>query len=270
MKPDDDDDWPMIEAEPGGVTEKSNQHLAYELIAKVPGLKVQVRTPCDCSYGVEGESHERFVSSVQDIIMHLNDQHQDDSPVAIKWRGATEPDAWTRERIADWLDTLDVLLTVDGDGRLFPDDVTYYEVVRETGSRVFADLDTAVAHTYRTVTSHMVTALVKCTGPVTEVLYRSEEDTPRLVREAMLDEFGFPNPHKKAAGRHNLSPALLTKAEVEVQAIKDMMDKAAPQFQEAADALATAFKPLVGEIQALMKSDFGQAMLAEMKKKESQ
>lgn len=55
-----------------------------------PGLEEHVQAPCDCY----AESPEDAVLSA--VIMHLNDKH-----------------AWPREQIADWLDDLDVDLSID-------------------------------------------------------------------------------------------------------------------------------------------------------------
>jgi hypothetical protein len=55
-----------------------------------PGLEEHVQAPCACYI----ESPEDALLSA--VIMHLNDKH-----------------AWTREKIADWLDDLDVDLTID-------------------------------------------------------------------------------------------------------------------------------------------------------------
>jgi hypothetical protein len=57
-----------------------------------PGLEENVQPPCDCYI----EFYQDAVLSA--AIMHLNDKH-----------------AWTREKIADWLDSLDIDLTVNLD-----------------------------------------------------------------------------------------------------------------------------------------------------------
>jgi hypothetical protein len=55
------------------------------LAALMPDIHATVKYPCACS-GI-------LNNSVHDVIIHLNDT-----------------DRWTRERIADWLDTLDLNL----------------------------------------------------------------------------------------------------------------------------------------------------------------
>lgn len=55
-----------------------------------PGLEEHVQAPCKCY----NEYPQDSVLSA--VVMHLNDKH-----------------AWTREQIADWLDDLDVDLTID-------------------------------------------------------------------------------------------------------------------------------------------------------------
>jgi hypothetical protein len=62
-----------------------------------PGLEENVQPPCDCYI----EFYQDAVLSA--VIMHLNDKH-----------------AWTREKIADWLDSLDVDLTVNLDDEPTP------------------------------------------------------------------------------------------------------------------------------------------------------
>lgn len=88
--------------------EDDNVHLAGKLIQLVPGLGQKVRQPC---------THGGMVS-VQTAIMHLNDLHMPRSKGQVA-HANTDPNSpwWTRERIADWLDTLDVDLKVQQPGK---------------------------------------------------------------------------------------------------------------------------------------------------------
>jgi hypothetical protein len=52
-------------------------------VAQLPALKVDVPCPCECDYSTS--------KTIRWSIIHLNDQHK-----------------WTREQVADWLETLDV------------------------------------------------------------------------------------------------------------------------------------------------------------------
>lgn len=67
----------------------SHRSLAYELIRAIPGTRAMVQVPCNCGVYAGNEI------SVQTAIMHLNDTCK-----------------WSREEIADWLETLDVDLTI--------------------------------------------------------------------------------------------------------------------------------------------------------------
>lgn len=68
-----------------------------ELRRAVPGIGTQVACPEDDCYlrYVNSDGKDiRYTGSVLITVTHLNDIHK-----------------WTRERIADWLDTLDIDLT---------------------------------------------------------------------------------------------------------------------------------------------------------------
>jgi hypothetical protein len=67
-----------------------------------PGLKEWVTLPCGCKR--EGTVFPNKMS-VQSAIIHLNDKIEHD--------GVKKE--WTREEIADWLDSLDVDLTLKND-----------------------------------------------------------------------------------------------------------------------------------------------------------
>jgi hypothetical protein len=81
---------------------RDNIDRAKDLGKVVPGLQEWVKYPCDCTSPVAG--------SVWETIIHLNDSHNA-GRVAACGRGL----AWTREEIADWMDTLDIDLRVQND-----------------------------------------------------------------------------------------------------------------------------------------------------------
>lgn len=76
---------------------KNHSSLAQELHHMIPGIEDTVTSPCGCGL--------RF--SIWRMVQHLNDAHH---PGQEK-----NPDKWSRERIADWLDTLDADLVLDPD-----------------------------------------------------------------------------------------------------------------------------------------------------------
>jgi hypothetical protein len=75
-------------------TPPSHERRARALREQAPGLNEWVKFPCTC-----GEVRNQ----IWQIIQHLNDGHHPDT---------RNKDTWTRERIADWLETLDVDLTI--------------------------------------------------------------------------------------------------------------------------------------------------------------
>lgn len=76
---------------------KNHSSLAQELHHMIPGIEDTVTSPCPCGL--------KF--SIWRMVQHLNDAHH---PGQEK-----NPDKWSRERIADWLDTLDADLVLDPD-----------------------------------------------------------------------------------------------------------------------------------------------------------
>lgn len=82
--------------------------LATELSALIPGAGDIVRNPCSC--------RPFFPKTIWSMIQHLNDRHHPD------YHDPTDPDSdpWSRERIADWLDTLDADLVLDPDREVKP------------------------------------------------------------------------------------------------------------------------------------------------------
>jgi len=78
----------------GSVATSVNYSQAGNALTRlIPGLDERAASPCDCPYP-EGNTF-----SIRENIIHLNDTHHPDREGA---------DVWTRERIADWLETLDV------------------------------------------------------------------------------------------------------------------------------------------------------------------
>ena len=88
--------WVLLQA---GKVRRDHISLARGLRRMTPGLSEVVPNPCDCPKGVYNRA------SIWDMIQHLNDSHHPDKGDSL--------DKWTRERIADWLETLDADLTVD-------------------------------------------------------------------------------------------------------------------------------------------------------------
>jgi hypothetical protein len=83
---------------------RDNIDRAKDLGKVVPGLQEKVKRPCDCV--VAGR-----VESVWNVIIHLNDQHSTARVMAAE----DYKTVWTREDIADWLDSLDIDLRVQND-----------------------------------------------------------------------------------------------------------------------------------------------------------
>lgn len=97
------------EPEPPTHDLQDNTKLAHSLIQQVPGLQSMVTMPCN---------HGPQKATVQTCIMHLNDLHMPKQPWQVKdsMENSKSP-FWSRERIADWLDTLDVDLKVTAPGQ---------------------------------------------------------------------------------------------------------------------------------------------------------
>lgn len=81
---------------------EDHSRLANELINAMPGLNEKVVSPCACTPWRDGSD------TVQVVIMHLNDGHH-------PTRGSLRVDPWSRERIAQWTETLPFDLTLDPD-----------------------------------------------------------------------------------------------------------------------------------------------------------
>ena len=90
---------PSVQAQP---VQEDHFRLANELIHAMPGLDEEVAPPCTCTaWSVGG-------NTVQAVIIHLNDRHH---PA----KGPLKADPWSRERIAQWTETLPFDLTLDPD-----------------------------------------------------------------------------------------------------------------------------------------------------------
>jgi len=81
---------------------QDHSRLANELISAMPGLNERVSSPCTCP------RKEGTKSAVQAVIIHLNDAHH-------PTQGPYKQDPWSRERIAQWTETLPFDLTLDPD-----------------------------------------------------------------------------------------------------------------------------------------------------------
>lgn len=92
---------PLVPAKLGGVSHLSdNSSMARELFHLIPGATTSVPHPCTC--------HEVPNNMLWQLVQHLNDTHHPN-----RVSDLVDGDPWTRERIADWLDTLDLDLSVD-------------------------------------------------------------------------------------------------------------------------------------------------------------
>jgi hypothetical protein len=79
---------------------EDHSRLANELIHAMPGLDEEVASPCTCTAWHVGGN------TVQAVIIHLNDRHH-------PTKGSLKADPWSRERIAQWTETLPFDLTLD-------------------------------------------------------------------------------------------------------------------------------------------------------------
>lgn len=81
-------------------TPSANTHaqLAHKMAAMIPGITDKVLNPCNC---------KKFDRTIWGMIQHLNDAHHPANG------DEEDDDPWSRERIADWLETLDADLVVD-------------------------------------------------------------------------------------------------------------------------------------------------------------
>ena len=84
---------------------ESHSELARRMAEMIPGIRDIVPSPCTCI--------PKQMRTVWSAIQHLNDQHH---PRFTQH----EEDGWSRERIAEWLETLDADLTLDPDHKASP------------------------------------------------------------------------------------------------------------------------------------------------------
>jgi hypothetical protein len=102
------ENYRLLWIEPLGANTPAPSHkqdhvgLASKLIHAMPGLNEQVASPCSCLSWGKGDN------TVQAVIIHLNDRHH---PTL----GSLRADPWSRERIAQWTETLPFDLTLDPD-----------------------------------------------------------------------------------------------------------------------------------------------------------
>jgi hypothetical protein len=88
--------WLLQGWEPAG---EDYSLMATRLQRVIPDAFAPISSPCTCK--------DRSKTALWAVIQHLNDAHHPDS-------AKDEPEeAWSRERIADWLETLDLDLAVD-------------------------------------------------------------------------------------------------------------------------------------------------------------
>lgn len=238
---------------------EDNEPLAASLIKMAPGLRVYVPYPCGCRNYNGGQS-------VQTLIIHLNDDHHPKQPAG--------GDPWSRERIADWLDTLDVNLTLDSTRPLINEGVTYWTV--EAGGK------TRSAHL--TVRSAVNSARMMCASTSVQQL-QVFEVAPGMGKVPLLTSLGALAKRKEIArlcDEMNVAsePGVAIKAQPahKPEAVPTDVEAMA-QLQQAMGAisedLAAAFKnlgaalaPALEQIKTLMDSEVGQALLAENNKKE--
>lgn len=90
-------DWSEQKPDEEIVAEENNRMRAFQLKQRAPGLDELVSRPCATECGF-------LRVAVWDTIIHLNDIHGQEN--------SQHRTVWTREDIADWLDTLDIDLRV--------------------------------------------------------------------------------------------------------------------------------------------------------------
>jgi hypothetical protein len=82
-----------------------NEARARRLAELIPDARAVVDLPCNCRVTAIGEGEVPVRKQIWHAIQHLNDLH-------LPGRGDGIADPWTRERIAEWLETLDLDLRV--------------------------------------------------------------------------------------------------------------------------------------------------------------
>lgn len=82
-----------------------NEARARRLAELIPDAHAVVDLPCNCRITAVGEGEVPVRKKIWNAIQHLNDVH-------LPGPGDETGDPWTRERIAEWLETLDLDLRV--------------------------------------------------------------------------------------------------------------------------------------------------------------
>lgn len=103
-------DWEQAEAVAKKAAKKAaenaeNEARARRLAELIPDAHAVVDLPCTCRVTAIGEGEVPVRKQIWYAIQHLNDNH-------LPGRGDGISDPWTRERIAEWLETLDLDLRV--------------------------------------------------------------------------------------------------------------------------------------------------------------
>ncbi len=231
-----------------------NAKLASTLMGKVPGLRVVVEFPCECGYGGIKSSGQ-----VQDAIIHLNDNHH-------PWKKPAAGDAWSRERIADWLDTLDVILTIDNKGRVIADGVTFWQVItpgNKFQNKFFVSKDLAIDYAHGLVGSNQRTILKECVDTIQFPLFDSKGMGGIKASRNALNALG--GKHERDAEPEKVAP---TEDEA-MQELLQAMTSISADLSQAFANLGKALAPSLEQLKTLIDSELGQALLAEANKKEN-
>lgn len=105
--------WSLVSVQSAyGPDQGSHRQLANKMAAMIPGIGDFVASPCNC---------KPFKRAIWGMIQHLNDVHH-----PTHGDGKSD-DLWSRERIADWLETLDADLVLDPDYKAPAPPVPTYE-----------------------------------------------------------------------------------------------------------------------------------------------
>lgn len=122
--------WNLVRVQSAyGPSGRSHRELANRMAAMIPGIGDRVPSPCNC---------EPFKRAIWGMIQHLNDAHH---PAHGDDKG---DDLWSRERIADWLETLDADLVLDPDHKAPPPVGPSYQEQVEMIEKISLDVSTTV------------------------------------------------------------------------------------------------------------------------------
>lgn len=225
-----------------------NAKLASTLMSKVPGLHVVVEFPCDCSYG-----GSKNYGQVQDAIMHLNDNHHPKAKL----------ETWTRERIADWLDTLDVILTLDNKGQVVAEGVTFWQVITPGSkhqNRFFVSKNLAIDYAHGIVGSGQRVILKECVDTIQLPIFDNKGMGGIKASRAALSALG--GKHKRDAEPVPVAP----KEDEAMQELMLAMTSISSDLSQAFANLGKSLAPALEQLKTLMDSELGQALLADAKK----